>query len=108
NNENPLVTVHFNTPVNAARLVPHGRDLWFVVDLRAAVQPTTTMEVDKTGVAVLSVVFPKGDYLPAAPGAAPAASTAAASPHPAPPGAAGQTADAGPTPPARSASLTPR
>ena len=35
NNFNPLVTVHFNTPVTSARLVPHGSDLWFVVDLRA-------------------------------------------------------------------------
>src|SRR5581483_6059376 len=31
NNYNPLVTVHFNTPVTSARLVPHGKDLWLVI-----------------------------------------------------------------------------
>jgi len=64
NNQNPLVTVHFNTPVTSARLQPHGRDLWFVVDLRANVQPTATMESTKEGAAMLRVTFPKGDYLP--------------------------------------------
>jgi hypothetical protein len=65
NNQNPLVTVHFNTPVTSARLVPHARDLWFVVDLRANVQPTATMESSKEGAATLRVSFPKGVYLPA-------------------------------------------
>lgn len=64
NNENPLVTVHFNTPVTSARLVPHGHDVWFVVDLRANVQPAATMESTKEGPAVLRVAFPKGEYLP--------------------------------------------
>ncbi|MDP9001344.1 MAG: hypothetical protein M3O46_14680 [Myxococcota bacterium] len=64
NNQNPLVTIHFNTPVTSARLVPHGRDLWFVVDLRAMVAPTTNMDADKDGAATLHVAFPKGDYLP--------------------------------------------
>jgi hypothetical protein len=67
NNQNPLVTIHFNTPVTSARLVPHGRDLWFVVDLRAIVLPTTTMDADKDGAATLHVAFPKGDYLPSHP-----------------------------------------
>jgi hypothetical protein len=66
NNMNPLVTVHFNTPVTSARLVPHGRDLWFIVDLRAKVQPTVTMDAAKEGTAMLRIEFPKGDYLPAA------------------------------------------
>ena len=61
NNRNPLVTVHFNTPVTSARLLPHGRDLWFVVDLRANVQPTAKMESTKEGAATLRVTFPKGD-----------------------------------------------
>jgi hypothetical protein len=65
NNYNPLVTVHFNTPVSKARLVPHGHDLWFVVTLRAHAQPQVTMEAAKEGGAVLHVDFPKGDYLPA-------------------------------------------
>jgi hypothetical protein len=65
NNRNPLVTVHFNTPVTSARLVPHGTDLWFVVDLRANVQPTVVMDAAKDGAAMLRIEFPKGDYLPA-------------------------------------------
>jgi hypothetical protein len=64
NNYNPLVTVHFNTPVTSARLVPHGKDLWFVVDLRANVQPTVTMDAAKEGGAVLRIGFPSGSYLP--------------------------------------------
>jgi hypothetical protein len=64
NNQNPLVTVHFNTPVTSARLVPHGHDLWFVVDLRANVQPNATMDSTKEGTAMFRVAFPKGDYLP--------------------------------------------
>jgi hypothetical protein len=65
NNTNPLVTVHFNTPVTEARLVPHGKDLWLVVDLRAAVQPSVSMDAPKEGGAVLNIDFAKGDYLPA-------------------------------------------
>jgi hypothetical protein len=92
NNQNPLVTVHFNTPVNAARLVPHGRDLWFVVDLRANVQPIATLDPQKGGGVVLSVEFPKGEYLEA-----PEAAPGTASPAPSASGA-----------PDRSASLAPR
>jgi hypothetical protein len=66
NNTNALVTVHFNTPVTSARLVPHGRDLWFVVELRAPVQPTVTMDAGKDGAAVMHIELPKGQYLPEA------------------------------------------
>src|SRR5579883_2768272 len=51
NDQNPLVTLHFNTPVTSARLVPHGRDVWFVVDLRASVQPTVSLGQAKDGAA---------------------------------------------------------
>jgi hypothetical protein len=67
NNERPLVTVHFNTPVSRARLVPHGGDLAFVVDLRANVQPTFKVETAKEGGAILIIDFPKGDFVPNAP-----------------------------------------
>jgi hypothetical protein len=88
NNYNPLVTVHFNTPVSKARLVPHGHDLWFVVSLRAKAQPQVSMEPAKEGGAVLHVDFPKGDYLPAG---APQADTQASdeTPPPASPNAPG-------------------
>jgi hypothetical protein len=65
NNLHSLVTVHFNTPVTRARLVPKGGDLWFVVDLRANVQPTWKVESAKDGGAVFHVDFPAGNYLPA-------------------------------------------
>lgn len=63
NNTNSLVTVHFNTPVSRARLVPQGSDLLFIVELRAAAAPTfkITEAPDKTS--LLTVDFPKGDYL---------------------------------------------
>jgi hypothetical protein len=80
NNYNPLVTVHFNTPVTSARLVPHGRDLWLVVKLRAKVQPTAAMQAAKDGGSVLQLDFPKGDYLPAASAAASDGSDSAAAP----------------------------
>jgi hypothetical protein len=75
NNYNPLVTVHFNTPVTSARLVPHGADLWLVASLRAKVEPAVTMDATKDGGAMLRVEFPKGDYVrnpPPAPAPAPA------------------------------------
>ncbi len=64
NNTNALVTVHFNTPVYRARLVPQGQDLHFVVELRADVTPTWKMN-DASGdkPAMLTIDFPKGDYL---------------------------------------------
>lgn len=88
NNYNPLVTVHFNTPAASARLVPHGKDLWFVVELRANVTPAATMNPGKDGTAILRIEFPKGDWLPkGASPAAPAPSDAPASvPHAPKPG----------------------
>jgi hypothetical protein len=89
NNYNPLVTVHFNTPVTSARLVPHGADLWFVVDLRANATPTVAMDAAKDGGAMLRIEFPRGDYLPTgmapppAPPATPSAAPAAVPPPPA-------------------------
>jgi hypothetical protein len=62
NNTNALVTVHFNTPVWRARLVPQGNDLLFVVDLRAAATPTFKMVDAPDHTAMLTVDFPKGDY----------------------------------------------
>jgi hypothetical protein len=63
NNTNPLVTVHFNTPVATARLVPAGHDLLFVVALRADASPTWKLNPGKEGSSVLTVDFPKGSYI---------------------------------------------
>lgn len=67
NNTNPLVTVHFNTPVASARLVPSGHDLLFVVALRANATPTWKVNPGKEGSSVLTVDFPKGSFLTGAP-----------------------------------------
>ncbi len=88
NNTNALVTTHFNTPVARARLVPHGADLFFVVELRANVVPAFRMAATKDGTAMLQVEFAKGDFLnptsaftstpgPAAPAPAPSATATA-------------------------------
>ncbi len=71
NNQNALVTVHFNTPVSRARLVPRGRDLLFVVELRANAQPAWKIEAAKDNSAILAIDFPKGNFLPNAPQAPP-------------------------------------
>jgi hypothetical protein len=63
NNENALVTVHFNTPVTSARLLPEGGSLAFIVNLRANVTPTWKMTPAKDNSAILEIVFPKGDFL---------------------------------------------
>lgn len=64
NNQNALVTVHFNTPVARARLIPTGRDVRFVVDLRADTAPTFKVVAAKENSAILQIDFPKGDFLP--------------------------------------------
>jgi hypothetical protein len=69
NNCNALVTEFFNTPARTARLVPHGHDLWFVVDLRDSVPPAVSVDAKAGGGATLSIRFPKGDYLPPQPAA---------------------------------------
>lgn len=64
NNTNPLVTVHFNTPVSQARLRPAGADLLLVIDLRAATSPAWKMTPAKDGTSILQIDFPKGAFLP--------------------------------------------
>jgi hypothetical protein len=80
NNTNALVTVHFNTPVSRARLVPMGQDLHFIVELRSAVSPTWKLDESQDKTATLAIDFPKGDYLT---GSVPS-ETAASSPAPKP------------------------
>ncbi|MBX3230175.1 MAG: hypothetical protein KIT84_24920 [Labilithrix sp.] len=62
NNTNALVTVHFSTPVSRARLVPAGKDLLFVLDLRAAASPTYKVTETADKGAQLTIEFPKGDW----------------------------------------------
>ena len=97
NNTNALVTVHFNTPVSRARLVPQGQDLLFVVDLRAAVTPTWKMTEGADKTATLTIDFPKGDFLQGGADAAPAEQPQAGAQPPAKP-ARGKRTHARPAP----------
>jgi hypothetical protein len=63
NNMNALETVHFNTPVSRARLVPKGKDLWFIVDLRAAATPAWKMQPGENNTALLVIDFAGGQFL---------------------------------------------
>ncbi len=104
NDTNPLVTVHFNTPVAQARLVPHGADLHLVVQLRAAVSPTYKVTAGQAGAASLEIDFPKGEFgggdLPTVPKATTKPATPAATPTvtPAPSAAPAPAQKPGPTP----------
>ncbi len=65
NNENVLETVHFNTPVTRARLLPVRGNLVFSVELRADVPSVwRTTESSDGQASVLQIDFPKGAYLP--------------------------------------------
>jgi hypothetical protein len=64
NNANALYTVHFNTPVWRARLVPQGKDLLFVVEMRdknSAGQ--SQMNPAAQGATRFTIDFPKGEFL---------------------------------------------
>lgn len=66
NNYHALVTVHFNTPAWRARLVPHGNDLYFVLELRdPTAKPTWQLTTPTTdGMTFLQIDFPSGSFLP--------------------------------------------
>jgi hypothetical protein len=94
NNENALVTLHFNTPIARARLVPAGRDLRLVLELRADAAPTMNMVPTKDNGAMLQLDFPAGSYLP--PGTEPPPDATATLPS----GVSGGAASAAPAAPA--------
>jgi hypothetical protein len=80
NNENALVTVHFNTPVSSARLLPSGRDLIFSVDLRAESEPSWKVVAEEDGSATLQVDFPKGNFVLATASSPPSPASSASPP----------------------------
>lgn len=78
NDTNALVTVHFNTPVTRARLVPRGADLHFVVELRADVQATHRFQQNEDKTSTLLIDLPAGNYATAEEARDPAAADAPA------------------------------
>ncbi len=67
NNQNPLLTMHFNTPVISARLVPKKGELHLVVDMRAGANaaPSSGLRASSDGDGQqFFVKFPSGAWLP--------------------------------------------
>jgi hypothetical protein len=64
NNRRTLETLYFNTPVSRMRIQRRGRDLTFVLDLRADVAPSVSTQTGENGYHYLFVEFPSGEFLP--------------------------------------------
>jgi len=67
NNQNPLLTVHFNTPIVSARLVPKKGELHLVIDMRPGVnvQPSSGLRASSDGDGQqFFVKLPSGAWLP--------------------------------------------
>ena len=63
NNQNPLVTIHFNTPVRRAYLKrKHKKKVDLVIEMKVAATPSITQYVDQDGYNYLIVDFPPGEY----------------------------------------------
>lgn len=62
NDTNTLVTVHFNTPVSTAKLIPSGNDALLVVNLRASSTPTFKVQDNTDKTSTLMIDFAKGDF----------------------------------------------
>jgi len=65
NNKNALITTHFSTPMDRARLRSAGEDLEVVIDLRADVSAVYEVVLSEGGTARLQVTFPAGSFPPA-------------------------------------------
>ncbi len=62
NNRNPLVTTHFNTPVNRAYLKKRRKAIELVIELRVKQSPEITQSVDQDGYHYLFIDFNPGNY----------------------------------------------
>jgi len=62
NNRNPLVTVHFNTPLRRAFLKRTGKAVELVMELKVEAQATITQFADSDGYHYLFVDYPAGQY----------------------------------------------
>jgi len=62
NNRNPLVTIHFNTPVKRAYLQRRMKTAELIVELKVDSEATITQFADGDGYHYLFVDFPAGQY----------------------------------------------
>ena len=58
NDLNPLITTHFATPLQDARLIAEKKGARLVIDLRESVTPQATMKDITGGASILEVVLP--------------------------------------------------
>ncbi len=65
NNRRPLETRYFNTPVTRAKVERRGHDVALVLEMRAAVTPSVSVQPSEGAYHYLFIEFPAGDYLPA-------------------------------------------
>jgi len=59
NDMNPLITTHFSTPLQDARLIPQKKGARLIVDLRESITPLYSIRDSSGGGAILEVVLPK-------------------------------------------------
>ncbi len=59
NNTHPLVTTHFNTPLERARLVPDRAGALLVLDLRESAEPTHKISTGPHGMMLLEITLPR-------------------------------------------------
>lgn len=64
NNGRTLETRFFNSPVTRARIERRRRDVALVLELRADITPTVSVEAGASGYQFLFVTFSAGNYLP--------------------------------------------
>lgn len=62
NNQNPLVTLHFNTPVRKAYLKKVSKKTELILELKTKATPTISQSTDADGYSYLFLDFPAGQY----------------------------------------------
>ena len=62
NNRNPLVTIHFNTPVRRAYLKRARKSVGLTVEYKVSTQATITQFADQDGYHYMFIDFPAGQY----------------------------------------------
>lgn len=62
NNQNPLITTHFNTPLKRAYIKKRGTGLELILELKEKATPKMRQEKDPDGYHYLFLDFPAGQY----------------------------------------------
>ncbi|MBN2343626.1 MAG: hypothetical protein JXX29_19365 [Deltaproteobacteria bacterium] len=62
NNQNPLVTLHFNTPLRKAYLKKYKKKTELILELKTKTTPAISQSTDADGYSYLFIDFPPGQY----------------------------------------------